>query len=436
MSSTMLDNLSGDVIKMESAFDGFKQKIYEDLDDPLRGVTQAVTTELIPAAENMYGNLKEGIAWMSEHKTLLEVTGLVVGSLATGIAAYNVVTGIKTAMEAANTTSLLGLAASQLAANAAFLACPITWVVAGITLLVGGFALLWNKCDWFRQFWIDLWGGITGFFSGAKDTISTGISEVGDFFTGLPGRVQGGLDTFKTNVSTRFAETFANVDELTNGGLSAAVTLTQHNMSLMKSAYDEAGGGIKGIAAGMTAGVNALFSEGFDGLNSLTGGKLGNLFSTVSEKMGSVHEKFTGTIDKIKEAFDFSFDWPTIKSPSLEVVWKKEGTLAEAAKLLGLEGMPSFSVKWNAAGAIFTKPTIFGMAGGQLQGAGEAGPEGVLPIHVLEEYITNSMMQFIDAIPQIDYDRLGNAVANAIKKNPTTLVVGEREAKRVIAELL
>lgn len=422
MSSTMLDNLSGDVTLMQSAFDGLKQTIFEDADGPLRDVAQGITNELIPAAEDMYADIKEGIAWMGEHKTAVEGVALVVGSLATGIAAYNVVSGIA--------------AIKQWALNAAFLASPVTWVVAGIALVVGGFALLWNKCDGFRQFWIDAWDGITGFFSGAQENISNGINAVGDFFTGLPGKVQGGIDTFKTNVSNRFAETYANIDELTGGGLSAVVGLTEYNMSLMKSAYDDAGGGIKGVAAGMMTGVHSLMEEGYEGLNSLTGGKLGNLLSTVGEKMGAVHEKFSGVVDKVKGLFDFDFKWPTIKSPSLDVTWKTEGKLADAAKLLGFEGLPSFSVKWNATGAILTKPTIFGYANGQFQGGGEAGPEAVLPIHVLENYINNSMMSFVDAIPQIDYNKLGKSVAKAVKNNPSTLVIGEREARRVVAELV
>ena len=36
---------------------------------------------------------------------------------------------------------------------------------------------------------------------------------------------------------------------------------------------------------------------------------------------------------------------------------------------------------WHAKGGIFTRPTIFGMSGGRLQGAGEAGPEAVLPLN-------------------------------------------------------
>ncbi|TYS14271.1 hypothetical protein FZC78_19130 [Rossellomorea vietnamensis] len=39
------------------------------------------------------------------------------------------------------------------------------------------------------------------------------------------------------------------------------------------------------------------------------------------------------------------------------------------------------TIKWNAKGAIFTRPTIFGQYGGQLQGGGEAGPEAAIPLN-------------------------------------------------------
>lgn len=38
------------------------------------------------------------------------------------------------------------------------------------------------------------------------------------------------------------------------------------------------------------------------------------------------------------------------------------------------------AMQWHAAGAYFTKPTIAGVAGGALQGFGEAGPEAALPL--------------------------------------------------------
>ena len=63
---------------------------------------------------------------------------------------------------------------------------------------------------------------------------------------------------------------------------------------------------------------------------------------------------------------------------------------------LGLTGqvtVPSGSVpgvKWNADGAVFSKPTIFGTRMG-LQGVGEAGAEAIAPIGVLQSYVSDAV---------------------------------------------
>lgn len=60
--------------------------------------------------------------------------------------------------------------------NAALLANPITWVVAAIVALVAIFVILWNECDAFREFWINLWDGAKKVFSAVWDWIK-------EFFT-------------------------------------------------------------------------------------------------------------------------------------------------------------------------------------------------------------------------------------------------------------
>ncbi|MEK4715228.1 hypothetical protein [Sporosarcina sp. FSL K6-5500] len=80
-------------------------------------------------------------------------------------------------------------------------------------------------------------------------------------------------------------------------------------------------------------------------------------------------------IDAIKGFFNFEFKWPKLKMPEFKV----EGTM-NPLKWID-EGVPKFDIKWNAKGAIFQQPTIFGASNGQLQGAGEAGPEAVLPLN-------------------------------------------------------
>ena len=91
-------------------------------------------------------------------------------------------------------------------------------------------------------------------------------------------------------------------------------------------------------------------------------------------------EKVQGFIEKIKGFFNNL----TLKIPKPEMPKMPHFSLETSTKnVLGKDiTYPSgIGIQWRAKGGIFTRPTIFGMNGGNLQGAGEAGPEGVLPLN-------------------------------------------------------
>ncbi|MBG9614876.1 phage tail tape measure protein [Bacillus cereus] len=91
-------------------------------------------------------------------------------------------------------------------------------------------------------------------------------------------------------------------------------------------------------------------------------------------------EKVKGFIDKIKGFFNDL----KLKIPKPEMPKMPHFSLQTSTKnILGKDiTFPSgLNIDWRAKGGIFTRPTIFGMNGGRFQGAGEAGPEGVLPLN-------------------------------------------------------
>lgn len=73
------------------------------------------------------------------------------------------------------------VAAAQWLLNAAMSANPITLIIIAIAALIAIFVVLWNKCDWFRNFWIGLWNGIVSFVKGAIDTVVSIFNGVIDF---------------------------------------------------------------------------------------------------------------------------------------------------------------------------------------------------------------------------------------------------------------
>ena len=114
----------------------------------------------------------------------LLTAGMGIGDLASGFANF-LVPQMKAAVTWLGNTRVASLAAAgaQRVLNFAMAANPIGLIIIGITLLVGAFILLWNKCDWFRNFWKGMWEGIktiaSGFvdwFKGMPDTLKNAFS--------------------------------------------------------------------------------------------------------------------------------------------------------------------------------------------------------------------------------------------------------------------
>ena len=66
--------------------------------------------------------------------------------------------------------------------NAALLANPITWIIAAIIALVAVFVILWNECDWFREFWVNLWEIIKEAFRVVWEWLKQAAKDIGQFF--------------------------------------------------------------------------------------------------------------------------------------------------------------------------------------------------------------------------------------------------------------
>lgn len=70
---------------------------------------------------------------------------------------------------------------------------PITIIITAIVALVAIFVILWNKCEWFRNFWIGLWEGIKSvvsavidWFANLPETIGNIIDSIISFIKNIP----------------------------------------------------------------------------------------------------------------------------------------------------------------------------------------------------------------------------------------------------------
>lgn len=116
---------------------------------------------------------------------------------------------------------------------------------------------------------------------------------------------------------------------------------------------------------------------------------------SISDKLESAQKSVKKLVDKVKGFFPLNIGkiFSNLKIPKISVSGGKA-----PFGIAGKGKLPSFSVKWNATGAILTKPTIFGMSGNTLLGGGEAGKEAIAPIDLLQGYIHDAVMAKDDGI--------------------------------------
>ena len=80
------------------------------------------------------------------------------------------------------------------------LANPITLVIAAIAALVAGFIYLWNNCESFRNFWINLWDNIVETVQNIPTYFQNALNAIGDTFNSI-----------KETITTKLSETWQSI---------------------------------------------------------------------------------------------------------------------------------------------------------------------------------------------------------------------------------
>ncbi|MBQ7927101.1 MAG: phage tail tape measure protein [Lachnospiraceae bacterium] len=190
--AVMQDNLQSKVEQLGGSLESLAIKLSEYVIPFLTGLVEKIT-----AAIDAFTNLSPGV-----QKAVLVVGGVVAVLGPLLIVIGKVISAVGTIMTIIpKLAGLLNVVKTAFALlNTTMLANPIMLVIAAIAALVAAFIYLWNNCEGFRQFWIDLWEKIkeatskafSAISKGIKDTvgkigesIKNGFNNAVDFITGL-----------------------------------------------------------------------------------------------------------------------------------------------------------------------------------------------------------------------------------------------------------
>lgn len=326
----------------------FKAQIGEPLLQNVVTPAMAKLSELIDTASVKF---KELSTWVSENKTLLTALGIIIGSITTGIIAYNVAQAAMTLGSKLHAAATVAEKLAVLGVNTAMLASPITWVVAGITALIAIIVLC-----------VKHWDEIKEAASKAWDKIKEVWGKVAEWFS--------------TNVTQPIKEKFSSVKESISATWDNIHSKFTNTVESIKSKVKNGFNNIKSSIITPIVNAKNSVSQTFE-----------NIKNKITTTIESARDKVKNAIAKIKSFFNFKWSLPKLKLPHFKITGK-----------FGLNppSAPKFSIDWYAkamnAPMLLTKPTIFGMnPNGNLMGGGEAGNEVVSGASTLMKMIQNAV---------------------------------------------
>lgn len=265
--------------------------------------------------------------------------------------------------------------------NTVLLANPIFLVVTAIAALVAALIYAYNNCEEFRAI-------VNAAFAAVRNVA--------------------------TNVFTSVRNTVMTVFN--------TISSIAHSISATLSSVWN---GIRTTASSVWNSIRSTASSIWNSIRSTASSVWNGIKTAITNPIQAASSTVQGIINRIKGFFPISIGriMSNIKLPHFSI----SGEFS-----LNPPKVPSFDIDWYAKGIIFNAPTLIPTMNG-VKGVGEAGPEAVSPISVLQTYVGSAVQRYA---PQIDYDRMGEKVAGACAKLGISIEVDKRQLGRVVREVV
>lgn len=255
-------------------------EIIDKLGTAIKNVLKAAAPYIVA----FIGKLGEIYQWAKKNEKLVKTLAKVVLALVGALSAISVVTKIvstlaplikifttlfnviKTIISVVKVLSVVFKALFALMA-----ANPIVLIIAGIVALVAAFVTLWNKCEAFRNFFINLWNGIKTFFmaviEGIKTTWTNSWNAIKNFFNNIVNGIKNGFTNMVNNIKTKIN----NIKSFASSIVSAFTSLPGKMLNIGKNIATGLWNGIKGLKDWVINKVKSLGKSIIKGLKNVLG---------------------------------------------------------------------------------------------------------------------------------------------------------------------
>ncbi len=229
--------------------------------------------------------------------------------------------------------------------------------------------------NFFSDIWNKIKNTVTEKIEAIKLVITTVFNAIKEFIGNVWDKIKSSIsdkiEAVKTVISTVFNAVSNIISNIWNG---------------IKNTITNAINAVKDTVSNVVNGIKDKVSSVFEGLKNTVSNIWNGIKNTIKGAIEGARDFVKNAIDKIKGFFNFEWKLPKIKLPHFSI--KGEFSLKPPS-------VPHLSVDWYAKAMkkpmLLDSPTIFGMQGNKLLGAGEAGSEVVSGAETLMEMIKDAV---------------------------------------------
>lgn len=278
----------------------------------IKNAIAGMAEKAAPLLESLIEKFKDMVKWVKDNQDTIDIwVGVIIGATAS-VGTFLLILNWGSIMAAAS-AAIKGVTGAIKALNLAMKANIIGLIVSLIVGLVAAFIYLWNNCDGFREFWINLWNVIKDAASKAWTAIKKAFSNIGTWFKEKFEQVQKSGKDAMDKVKKWFSDAWNSIKKawsavksffsgIWNGIKSVFNSVNTWFGNKFKSAWNSiksVWNGVKSFFSSIWSGIKGVFNS----VNTWFKSKFQSAWTSIKNVFSGWGSFFGGLWDKIKSKF-------------------------------------------------------------------------------------------------------------------------------------
>ncbi len=324
-----------DVKKLSDSIDncdGSSKKMAETMQDNLSGQLTILLSQLqelaisfadvvMPVLRKLVDHLQSIVDWLngfdSETKEAIISIGMFAAALGPVLIFIGkVITAIGTILSIVPkiASAIGGVTEGASALWAALAAHPIGLIIAAIAALVAAFVALWNYCDSFKQFWIDLWDALMELMVQNATNTAMGLIAVWEWLkegtSAVWNAICDGIGVAWSFISELVSSAATAVSDFVSSAWEGIRSITESVWNSICDFFSSIWDLITNIVSNAASAVQSFIQGAWDYIKNLTSSVWNAITSFLQSAWNNITSLITGALDTVQSLIETA--WNTV----------------------------------------------------------------------------------------------------------------------------